>query len=61
MEISKQFKSLNLKKMRKLCADEAEGVKMKKNVFCNTKKRILFTALFWLLLWHCISKMICAA
>jgi len=38
MEIKKQFKSLNLKKMRKLCHDEAGGVKMKKNVFCNTKK-----------------------
>jgi len=30
MAISKQFKSLNLKKMRKLCTDEVGGVKMKK-------------------------------
>jgi hypothetical protein len=32
MAISEQFKSLNLNpKMRKLCADEVGGVKMKKN------------------------------
>jgi hypothetical protein len=33
MAISKQFKSLNLKKkkMRKLCTNEVRGVKMKKN------------------------------
>ncbi len=33
----------------------------KKNVFCNSKKRIFFTALVWLLLWLCVSKMICRA
>jgi hypothetical protein len=48
--------------MRKLCAAEAGGVKMeKKNALCNTKKCIFFTALFWLLLWLCVSKMICTA
>jgi Na+-transporting methylmalonyl-CoA/oxaloacetate decarboxylase beta subunit len=57
MAISKPFKSLNLKKiMRKLCTDEVRGVKMKKKTYCNSKKRIFFTALFWLLLWLCISK-----
>jgi hypothetical protein len=30
MAISKQFKSLNLKKMRKLCTEEVGGVKLKK-------------------------------
>jgi hypothetical protein len=48
--ISKQFKSLNLKCFfwRKLCTDEVRGIKMKKNeknVFCNSKKCIFFTAL----------------
>ncbi len=28
-------------------------------MFCNLKKRILFTSLFWLVLWLWISKMIC--
>jgi len=35
--------------MRNLCTDEVGGVKMKKNAFCNSKKHIFFTALFWLL------------
>ncbi len=63
MAISEQFKLLNLKrnKLRKLCTDEVGGVKMKKNTFCNSKKRIFFIALFWLLIWLCISKMICRA
>jgi hypothetical protein len=50
--------------MRKLCIDEVRGVKMKKNeknLFCNSKKRIFLIALFWLLLWLRISKMICKA
>jgi hypothetical protein len=37
--------------MRKLCTDEVRGVQkknlMKKNTFCNSKKRIFFTALFF--------------
>ncbi len=33
-------------------------MKKKENAFCNSKKHIFFTALFWLLLWHSISKMI---
>jgi thiosulfate reductase cytochrome b subunit len=48
-------------KMRKLCADEVRGVKMKKNEknkFCNLKKLIFFAVLFWLL--H-NSRMICRA
>jgi hypothetical protein len=64
MAISKQFKSLNLNQ-KKFCTHEVRGVKMKKNekknAFFNLKKRIFFTALFWLLLWLCISKMICRA
>jgi hypothetical protein len=57
---------LNQKKERKLCTDEIGGVfKTKKNekkkAFCNLKKRIFFTALFWLLLWVCIAKMISKA
>jgi hypothetical protein len=35
--------------------------KMKKHVFCNSKKRIFITALLWLVSWLCISKMICRA
>ncbi len=35
--------------------------KNEKNVFCNSKKRIFFTALFWLVLCLCILKMICKA
>jgi hypothetical protein len=60
MAISEQFKSLNLnqKKKLKLCTDEVGGVKMKKTAFYDLKKRIFFTALCWLLLWLCISKMI---
>jgi hypothetical protein len=60
MVISEQFKSLNLntKKMRKLCTDEVISAKMKKHAFCNLKKHIFSTALFWLLLWLCIAKMI---
>lgn len=66
MTISEQFKLFNLnKKKRKLCTDEGGGVKMKKNekktTFCNLKNCIFFPALFWLLLWLCISKMICKA
>jgi hypothetical protein len=34
---------------------------MKKNVFCNSKNGFFFTALFRLLIWLCISKMICNA
>jgi hypothetical protein len=34
--------------MRKLCTDEVEGVKTKKNAFYNSKKRIFFVALFGL-------------
>jgi hypothetical protein len=34
---------------------------MKKTVFCNSKKCIFFTAIFWLVFWFCISKMICRA
>jgi hypothetical protein len=33
----------------------------KKKEFCNSKKRIFFTALYCLLLQLCISKMICKA
>jgi hypothetical protein len=33
----------------------------KKNKFCNSKKCIFFPALFWLLLWLCISETICRA
>ncbi len=29
-----------------------------RNAFDNLKKRIFLTAVFWLLLWLCISKMI---
>jgi len=61
MPVSKQFKLFNLKKMRKLCTDEVRGFKIKemkkKNVFCNFIFLNL-TALFWLLLWLCIPKMI---
>jgi hypothetical protein len=66
MVILERFKSLNLKqkKMRKLCIDEV-GFKMKKNeknVCCNFKKKhTFFIAIFWLLLWLYISKMICRA
>jgi hypothetical protein len=28
----------------------------KKNKFCNSKKRIFFPALVWLLLWLCIDE-----
>jgi hypothetical protein len=50
------------KKRRKLCTDEVEGVKLKKNekkklVLQFGKKSIFFTTIFWL----CISKMICRA
>jgi hypothetical protein len=31
---------------------------MKKNVFCNFKKHILFTTCFWPIPWLCISNMI---
>jgi len=65
MAILERLKLLNLKiKMRKLWTNEVGGVKMKKkekNTICNLKKRIFFTAIFWLLLWLCISKMICKA
>jgi hypothetical protein len=41
------------------------GVKMKKNEkkthFTIKIKIKLFTALFWLVLWLCISRMICGA
>jgi hypothetical protein len=51
--------------MRKLCIDEVGEVKMKKSekkhVLQFEKKHIFFTALFWLLLWLCILKMICKA
>jgi hypothetical protein len=40
--------------MRKLCTDEVRG----KNAFCNFKKHIFFAALYCLLLWLRISKMI---
>jgi hypothetical protein len=30
-----------------------------KNMFLNMKKHIFFTALSWLVLWLCNSKMIC--
>jgi hypothetical protein len=35
---------------------------MKKNekiMFCNLKKMYFFYCFFWLLLWLCISKMLC--
>jgi len=35
--------------------------KREKNTFYNSKKHIYFTALFWLVLWLCIAKMICKA
>jgi hypothetical protein len=53
---------------RKLCTDEIGEVKIKKSE--KKKKKVLqsekiykfFTVLvFWLLLWLCISKMICRA
>jgi hypothetical protein len=59
--------------MRKLCIDEVGEVKMKKSEKKHVlqfekkhglqfeKKHIFFTALFWLLLWLCILKMICKA
>jgi hypothetical protein len=51
--------------MRNLCTDKIGGVKMKKNeekkVFWSLRKRVFFTALFGLLLWLCIAKMICKA
>jgi hypothetical protein len=50
--------------MRKLCIDEVGGVKMEKNEkksVLQFEKSIFFTALFWVLLWLCISKMICKA
>jgi len=54
MAILERLKLLNLKiKMRKLWTNEVGGVKMKKkekNTICNLKKRIFFTAIFWLLL-----------
>ncbi len=46
-------------KVTKLCTDEVGGVKMKeneRNAFCNSK-----IVLSLLLLWLCISKMICKA
>jgi hypothetical protein len=50
--------------MRKLCTNEVGGVKMKKNekkTHFVLKKYFFFTALLWLLLWLCISKMVCRA
>jgi len=51
--------------MRKLCTDEVGGVKMKKDEkkthFSIRKNVFSFIALFWLLIWLCISKMICRA
>jgi hypothetical protein len=32
-----------------------------KDDFYNLKKRIFFTALFWLVVWLCISRTICRA
>jgi len=68
MVISEQFKSLNLnpkKKMRKLCTNEVGGVKMNKNkkyhILEFEKTYFLYCSFFWLLLWVCISKMICKA
>jgi len=43
---------------------KVKGIKMKKkkkNSFAIQKKRIFFTALFGLIFWLCISKMICRA
>ncbi len=47
--------------MRKLCTGEIGGVKMekKKKTFCNSK--VEFIAIFWMLIWLYISKMICKA
>jgi hypothetical protein len=49
--------------MKKICIDEVGGVIMKKNekktTFCKLTKYFFFTNFFWLLLWLCISKMIC--
>jgi hypothetical protein len=49
--------------MRKLSTDEVGGVKMKqmKKLVLQFEKHIFFIALFWLLFWLCISKMICRA
>ncbi len=35
--------------------------KRKKKQFCNSKKRSFFTAIFWLVFWLSISKVICKA
>jgi hypothetical protein len=50
--------------MRKLCTNEVGGAKMKKNekkMHFVLKKYFFFTALVRLLLWLCISKMVCRA
>jgi hypothetical protein len=52
--------------MRKLCTDEVGEFKMKKfkkkKLVLQFEKNVLFfTTLIWLLLWLCISKMICRA
>jgi hypothetical protein len=63
MAISEQFKSLNLnqkkndKVMHWWSRSDQNEEKCKKTLFATQKKLIFFTALFWLLLWLCISKM----
>jgi hypothetical protein len=53
MVISKTWESYALMKL-----ERSKWRKMKRNAFCNLKKHIFFTSLFWLLLRFCISKMI---
>jgi hypothetical protein len=38
-----------------------EKKKRKQNAIYNSQKHIFFTARVWLVLWLCISKMICKA
>jgi len=51
------------KKKRKSWGLKLGGVKMiyffLKNMFCKSKKPIFFNAIFWLVFWLCILKMIC--
>ncbi len=47
--------------LKKLWGLKVGEVKMKKNSYCNLKKCTFFTALFWLVFWPCILKMICKA
>ncbi len=52
----------HLKWIRKIWGLKVGGIKMKKNeknMFCNSKQRIFFTALFGLVLWLCSLKMMC--